>query len=242
MQYNLFFSYSRSSVDLAQKILIQLEKTGLVIWFDRYDVILGCEINDSLHKILKDVNNWLGMIVLVDNEYLYKDWCTTEVDYAISNNIPIFPIFYQYEKSDLPMKYAFFKELNIVTIRELSDVEYAYNKLLVAIIKKIKPEPLLFDHDNDIFLEFIKHYNCLLPCSFEKIIWADNIAHYIEIVTDNNIGHFNQILINIIHDKVSGYYISEKIVAYDRKIIQLAIEKLFSYRCGNGSNYINNDV
>ena len=216
--YDLFLSYSRSSLKLANKIIYSLEKYGIIVWFDRTDVLLGCDIKSNLCQVIKRVSNWIGMIVLIDSEYLHKEWCKMELDYALKNKINILPIFYKVEKNDLPCEYSFLKKMNVVTIRKDSDIDYTINKLLDFIIF----------HPNDLKFRTIRHklspylltsYTEKSRTQNEKVICADNLALFLEIILGSSMSHYERVLVNIIHIKTIELYSIGEISFYDIKII-----------------------
>ena len=72
-KYNYFFSYSRDIYDEIASLLIKnIEEYSLRLWVDKTDVLLGSNINLSIHKVLEDVKTWNGAIVLLDKSY-FKD-------------------------------------------------------------------------------------------------------------------------------------------------------------------------
>lgn len=227
MDYDLFFSYSRSNLDVACNLIFRLEKYGLHIWFDRNDVLLGCEIENNIYRVLENAKAWMGMIALVDSEYLTKKWCTMELEYAISNNIYLFPVFINIEKKDLPPDFAFLTAYNIVTIRNSEGIEYAVDKLIDSIIERTN-SLINIDTDKTILGDLVNSYKCLPRTNPNKIICADNIVQYLEITHNKEFGHFERFLANVVHQKTKYLYSTDKVSLYDIKIACHAIEKLTS--------------
>ena len=227
MNYDLFFSYSRSSIDIAFSLINKLEEYGLYLWFDRNDVLLGCDIWQNISCVLEEARKWIGMIVLIDSEYLSKNWCTMEINYALSHNICLFPVFYRFEKEDLPSGFASLKNYNIVTIRNSSDIVNAIDRLIDSIISKITVS-LIVDTDSDIFTGLYNSYINLPRTNPDKIICADNIVHYLEITHNNQFDHFERFIANVVHQKTRQLFCADTAHLYDIKIVCHALEKLLN--------------
>lgn len=217
--YDLFFSYSRSTLRIATRIIHILEEYGLVIWFDRTDVPLGCHIKNNLNNIMNQAESWVGMISLIDNEYLFKEWCKMELDYAMENKIHIFPILYEIEKTDLISDYSYLKNLNIVTIRHDNDIDYAINKLLDSIIFHFNVLPQKKPIYGKVFYLLSQSYANTPRLKNEKVICANNVALFIETKLKSLISHYERILINIIHLKTTKLYSNDGLEQYDFKVV-----------------------
>lgn len=228
-EYDFFFSYSRETVEIANKLICNLEEYGIRIWYDRTDVVLGCNIRESLYSILNGVKEsaWIGVIVMLDKSYFSKEWCLLELDFALRNKLKIFPILCGISKEDIPKKYAILKTINMVTIPPDNDLEYCINKILYVVIKynEFTYRSIL----NSTLLEcLLIAYNKALTVSFEKCICADNIAYYIETTETTRLHYNEQQLINLIHKKVKNLYKYSKLSYFDIKIICFATNKLLN--------------
>ena len=106
--FDLFFSYSRNSLDIAVKLIQELEIYNLSVWFDRTDVVMGSHIKQNLNNVIKMSHEWIGMVVLMDQEYFNKEWCITELQYAIEYKVKLFPILYKFEKKKFPTNFRFY--------------------------------------------------------------------------------------------------------------------------------------
>lgn len=232
--YNFFFSYSRNiASDILEKIIYELEQFGFLLWYDKVDVVIGNNINVGLYNVLKQCEHWNGMILFIDDTYLKKEWCIRELDYAIKNNIKLFPILFNIKKDDIPDKYEILKELNLCTICNERDIDYALSKIIYryldeyTIIKKekayIQNNPTL----KQLAYEFsMKNHNC------SNILFiCDNIAVCINYLLseenefwDNN----EKIIYNIVHLTVKKYYIQGNIDRFRKRIAIKAINILLS--------------
>ena len=79
-----------------------------------------------------------------------------------------------------------------------------------------------------LFYSLVESYNNKTRVDVEKIICADNIASYLETLGSKNIGHYERVLINIIHIKTKDLYLGEKISLYDAKTVFHSVDKLLS--------------
>lgn len=201
---------------MAEKIANELEKYGLFVWFDRTDVILGSEINNNLLYTLNEAKNWLGIILLFDETYFYKEWCIKELELSLSNKLTLFPILYGIEKSTIPSKYSFLKTINMVTIRKQDDFDYTINKILNALIVNLPMEKI--DLHSEIYQSLIRSYNRLTRVEGERVICADNIARFLECSLLYELDHFDYFLIKVIHNKCSMLFMLDKISVYDIKV------------------------
>lgn len=217
-EFDLFLSYSRNSIILAEKISNELEKYGLFVWFDRTDVILGSEIKYNLMYTLDAARHWLGIILLFDETYFSKEWCIHELELSLKNKITLFPILYGMEKATIPSKYSTLKDINMVTIRKQDDFDYAINKILSAIISKNPPTETVNLH-SEIFQTLVKSYNCLTRAESERVICADNIARFLECAIFDKLTHYDLFLTKVIHNKCSKLFQLDSLSNYDIKVV-----------------------
>ncbi len=201
---------------MAEKIANELEKYGLFVWFDRTDVILGSEIYNNLLNTLNAAQNWLGVILLFDETYFYKEWCVQELESSLNNKLTLFPILYGIEKSTIPLKYSFLKTINMVTIRKQDDFGYTINKILNALIVNLPMETI--NLHSEIYQSLIGSYNRLTRAESEKVICADNIARFLECSLLYELDHFDSFLVKVIHNKCSMLFKLDKIGVYDVKV------------------------
>lgn len=140
-KYNYFFSYSRDIYDEIASLLIKnIEEYSLRLWVDKTDVLLGSNINLSIHKVLEDVKTWNGAIVLLDKSYFRKTWCLMELDYFLNNDIKIYPILYGMSRFDIPQKYRVINEMNIARITSPIDLHNVTNRIIDTFLSSINIE------------------------------------------------------------------------------------------------------
>ena len=216
-EFDLFLSYSRSSLTMAEKIANELEKNGLRVWLDRTDVILGSNIYCNLLHTLTVAQNWLGIILLFDKTYFSKEWCIQELELSLKNGLTLYPILNEIEKAAIPSKYTFLKSLNMVTIRKPDDFDYAINKILSALISMNPPTKTVNLH-SDIYQVLTKSYNRLTRVENERVICADNIARLLECSLPNELTNYDFFLAKVIHNKCSKLFQLNSIEIYDIKV------------------------
>ena len=182
---------------------------------------------------MKQCENWNGMILFIDDTYLKKEWCIRELDYAIENNIKLFPILFKITKDDIPDRYEILKELNLCTIRRDSDIDYALSKVIYryldeySVTKKekdyVQNNPIL----KQLVYEFLmKNQNCS-----SILFMCDNIAVCINylINEENELWDSNEkIIYNIVHLIVKNYYIQGTVDRFRKRIAIKAVNILIS--------------
>lgn len=230
--FNFFLSYSRDvDKNIIEELVGILESWGFTIWRDKEEVVLGYDIYKGLYDTLNACRSWNGMLAIIDNTYLTKDWCLKELDFAIENDIPIYPILLFLSKSDLPMQYEKLKRLNLCTIKTIADLDYAtykiVNRFLTDYLSKVQFSNMLLPHSIlDNLVDSFNHGNR----NVEGIIFnCDNIAmciNYLLIDKELCLGHNELILYNLIHDAVREYYISGNISRLQIRIITKATDCL----------------
>ena len=225
--FDLFFSYSRNSLDIADQLINELEMYGIRVWFDRTDVVMGSQIKNNLKNVIEMSHEWIGMLTLMDQGYFNKDWCITELKYAIEYKVKLLPILYKFEKNEIPSTFSFLRELNIVTIRNHEDITYAINKILDCIVMNIDIVNRVHN-SNSIIKMLIMSYNNYAAIDNEKIICSDNIAWYLEYLYGDLLTHNERILIRIIHNKTKLLFQHGELTYFDYKLVFRTVEKILS--------------
>ena len=223
MEYDLFLSYSRYSYDIAAKISLELEKYGLLVWFDRTDVMIGSNIFTNLSKVLNKAKDWLGILLLIDKTYFNKEWCIKELELSIQNGIQIYPLLNSMEKSDIPEKYSFLRLYNMVTLRSENDIEYAVNKILTVLLGKYII-PSMKISIGTLFDKLLSAYNYHTRVDVEKVICADNLMRFIECKCAESCGITGCLHANVIHNKCSKLYNTGQLSHFEIKLVCHAID------------------
>lgn len=237
-QYDFFVSYSKNIYnDFVKDFVNKIKRYGINLWIDQINVHLGDEILSNLFYILDSFKNvYYGVIMVFDSSYFEKKWCIKELEYIVQNKISFFPILFHIEKSDIPEKYKFLRNYNMVTIRnKKKDIENAVNKILDIYIRRYNYRKTFIN--TFIFETLIRNY-----CDADKtnglvVLSADNIGLYINIWHKNNhlfTDNYTNTLITIIHSKLLNYYNCSYISDYDISLVCNASDKLISMY---GSNY-----
>lgn len=240
-QYDFFVSYSKNIYNDFVKDFVNAIKTyGINIWIDQVNVHLGDEILSNLFSILDSFKKaYYGVIIIFDSSFFQKKWCIKELDFIVQNKISFFPILFHMEKADIPEKFNFLRNYNMVTIRnEKKDIENAVNRILDIYIWKNSCQKMCID--TIIFETLIRNY-----CDTDKtnglvVLSADNIGLYINIWHKNKhlvMDKYTNALITIIHSKLLSYYNCSYINNYDISLVCNATDKLIGMY---GSNYFTN--
>lgn len=233
-KFNFFLSYSRDAdMEIIDKLKSILESFGFSIWYDKEEVILGHDIYNDLYSILNECKSWNGILTIIDKTYLTKDWCLRELDYAIENNLKIYPILLFLTKQELPSKYKKLKNINLCTIRRTADLNYAVYK----IIYRFLTDYLSTAKYNNAFIsnlildELVFSYRTGNKNDESIIFRCDNIAMCINYLLNNSNLRFDQdesIIFTLIHDIVKKYYILGKTNKLQIKIITKATDCLLT--------------
>lgn len=237
-QYDFFVSYSKNIYnDFVKDFINTIKRYGINIWLDQINVHLGDEILSNLFYILDSFKNAnYGVIIVFDSSFFEKKWCIMELEYIVKNKISFFPILFHIEKSNIPDKYKFLRNYNMVAIRdEKKDIENATNRILDIYIQRNDCQKICIG--TFIFETLIRNY-----CDSDKtnglvVLSADNIGLYINIWHKNNhlfIDNYTNALITIIHSKLIKYYNCSCISDYDISLVCNATDKLI---CMYGSNF-----
>lgn len=237
-QFDFFVSYSKNIYnDFVEDLVIKIKKYGVTLWLDQIDVHLGDEILNNLINILDSFKGVkYGVIIIFDLSYFHKKWCIKELEYIVQNNISFFPILFHMEKKDIPEKYTFLKNYNMVTIRDTeNDIENAINRVLDIYIQRKTSQ--VINIETSIFETLIRTY-CTADKTNELVaLSADNIGLYIAIWYKNKhlfMDDYTNVLINIIHSKLLNYYQNSHLNNYDISLVCEATNKLINMY---GKNY-----
>lgn len=232
--YNFFLSYSRDiASDILEKTIYELEQFGFLLWYDKVDVVLGNNINIGLYDVLEQCENWNGMILFIDDTYLKKEWCIRELDYAIENNIKLFPILFKITKDDIPDRYEILKELNLCTIRRDSDIDYALSKIIYRYLDEypVTKKEKDYVQNNPILKQLVYEFSMKNQNCSNILFMCDNIAVCINylINEENELWDSNEkIIYNIVHLIVKNYYIQGTVDRFRKRIAIKAVNILIS--------------
>lgn len=237
-QYDFFISYSKSIYDdFVKGLVARLKKYGINLWIDQIDVHLGDEILCNLFNILDSLkkSNY-GVIIIFDSSFFSKKWCIKELEYIVQTNISFFPILFHIEKEDIPEKYIFLRNYNMVTIRdEQKDIENAINRILDIYIQRKYSQGM--NIETIIFETLIRNYCTADKTSELVVLSADNIGLYITVWYKNKHllpDNYTSVLINIIHSKLLNYYNTSCLNEYDISLVRKATDRLINMY---GNNY-----
>lgn len=191
-QDDFFISYSKSIYNnFVKNFVKKIKSYGINLWLDRINVHLGDEILSNLFNVLdsfKKIN--YGVIIIFDSTFFKKKWCITELEYIKQNKISFFPILFHMEKTNIPEKYKYLRNYNMVTIRdEKLDIENAISKILDIYIYNEKTiKKLLFRQ------LFLKHLLETITMQIRQMKWLS----YLQTILDSILKYGIKITIYIL--------------------------------------------
>ncbi|MBR5334313.1 MAG: WG repeat-containing protein [Alistipes sp.] len=103
-KFDIFISYSRKDLELADKICIALERAGISYFIDRESIDLG---DDFVEKIIKHINNSRYFLFLASKNAYNGRYTIKEINYAIQSKPQNTIIPYIIDNSQLPERYKF---------------------------------------------------------------------------------------------------------------------------------------
>lgn len=235
--YNFFISYSRNAdKETIEQYIAILEYYGFKVWYDKVDVVLSKNINSELYNTLSLCKMWDGMILFLDKTYFRKEWCLKELEYALNNNIIIYPILLNITKKDIPQKYKELNELNLCTIKSSDDINYAIYKTLTLFLNT-KTNTIVKTRNsfqNNILKHLILDFENKNQQTNEIIFVCDNIAlclKYLILDKYKALDENTKILYNIIHLMTKCYYLQENISRFQIRIVVSATKLLIRLNC-----------
>ncbi len=120
---HVFISYSRRDVDFANRLVDDLEKVDLSIWFDQKSIDPGANWDAAIEQGLKEA---IAVIVIISPDSMTSDNVRNEINFARDSDQRIIPVLYRFAQVFLNLE-----TLNWVDLS--SDQLYSKNltKLLV---------------------------------------------------------------------------------------------------------------
>ncbi len=145
-----FLSYAHADQEIVEKIIIGLKQNMCRVWYDE-GLIPGESWNDDLADRLKKAE---ALIVLLTKNSVVSRYVKTEINYALSKNIKVLPVFL--EQVDMPAGL----EMMLSDIQHLILFDMNINLQILRIVENLpnrvfstKQEPFL---ENDVYAFFLK--------------------------------------------------------------------------------------
>lgn len=231
-KFDFFVSYSRDVYDeIVEPLIRELEILGFNIWIDRTEVTLGTNIYKNLDDVLAKISDWNGAIVFIDNSYINKEWCQWESNFFVENRIFCYPILYKISKSDLIDSMCYYKDFNIATIKNKSDLKMTVDKILMSYIENLQPQSEKFIIYSKLLTSIIMTYKQKILSMEENIIICNVICQIIKNLSPEYIygNHHITILTNIIEEKARSVYKNGKCSRYEF----ILVRKIANYLINN---------
>ncbi len=127
----VFISYSHSDREWARKFAEIIEKIGLEVWFDEFNIKPGQPLVEALEKGLRESD---AVVLLINTENVNRPNLFFEIGAAVGMNkaiIPVVPEDFEYKKLPVPLQRIKFLVRNSPeqTARELATaVESLYGE------------------------------------------------------------------------------------------------------------------
>jgi hypothetical protein len=83
---NVFLSYSRIDLEVAEKVVAHLEEQGFVVWIDRTGIAFG---DEWPKKIAAGINASEVILMLITKSSIQSDYCSREIIYALKKRKPL---------------------------------------------------------------------------------------------------------------------------------------------------------
>lgn len=102
-EYDVFISHaSEDKADVARPLAYALEKNGLAVWYDEFEMRIG----DSLRrKIDKGIANSNFGIIVISRDFISKGWTNYELDGLITRSVggkqQLLPIWHNITKKEI---------------------------------------------------------------------------------------------------------------------------------------------
>ena len=85
MQWDVFISHATEDKEsFVRPLAIELEKSGLRVWYDEFSLKLGDSLNESINKGL--IESQFGIVVL-SRSFFEKQWPKRELDGLVAREI-----------------------------------------------------------------------------------------------------------------------------------------------------------
>ena len=85
---NIFISYSRNDLDIAEKIVSVLAESKLDTWIDWKSIPKGEKFE---HEIYQGIEGATVFLFLISPNSVQSEWCQKEISHALQNKKRIIP-------------------------------------------------------------------------------------------------------------------------------------------------------
>lgn len=138
MEWDLFVSHaSEDKENIVKPLVKELEKYGLRVWYDEFELKIGDSLSESIDKGI--INSKNGLII-VSNNFLNKNWTDYELKSFMIKEIEqgreILPIWHNVTKADVMNRSLFLADKFALS----SDI--GVEQLAIKIVQKIRPDIL----------------------------------------------------------------------------------------------------
>lgn len=125
----VFLSHSSSDKSLAKRIAVDLQMSGIQVWFDEWNIQVGHSISQRIEKGLDDADFVVVVLTTrsVSSGWVQKEWRSKIGDEAASQNIHILPVLA--EDCELP---------RLLQDKKYADLRSDYNRGLGELISAIR--------------------------------------------------------------------------------------------------------
>jgi hypothetical protein len=129
---HIFISYSRKDVEIAERIINELAKSGFEPWVDWKSIPKGEELEIEIKQGIERADAFL---FLISPDSVQSIWCDKEIGYALRNGKRILPIFLR--ETDIQQILPEIKNRNWVYCRDQKD---DFNKAVEEIVTTLRTD------------------------------------------------------------------------------------------------------
>ena len=138
-KYDIFISYSHHDKnDLVVPLVAALEKKGVSIWFDKFEIKMGDSITDKISEGLRESR--FGLVV-ISPHYVKSTWARQELNAFFKKQITlnikkVLPIWYQVSLEDMFDYFPLLADYRAVRIEDQTQIKGAVEEIL-EVVKEI---------------------------------------------------------------------------------------------------------
>lgn len=138
MEWDLFVSHaSEDKEDIVKPLVNELERYGLKVWYDEFELKIGDSLSESIDKGIIHSKNGL---IIISKSFLNKNWTDYELKSFIMKETEqcgnILPIWHNVTKADVMNRSLFLADKFALS----SDI--GVEQLAIKILQKIRPDIL----------------------------------------------------------------------------------------------------
>lgn len=142
-KYDLFISYShKDKFDLVIPLVSMLEKRGLRVWFDKFEIKTGDSITDKINEGL--IQARFGLII-ISPSYIQSNWARQELNAFFKKQITlnkkhVLPIWYNISLEEMFDYFPLLADYRAIRLEDNTNFVFVVSELLEVIQTENYPE------------------------------------------------------------------------------------------------------